>query len=164
MFSNLSKGSVLYGLDTKGDMQLFTAPIENVSMPRAKSFNPTFGQMPELVIDIVAMVNGERREFRQLPHNNTIADFGPDSIVLADSKDSLINHIRSARQQDQTIVDSYPMRKERLPKWDRILSEIDPASANDNAVKELRGQVESMQNQLAEALSLLRAGNNKPTV
>lgn len=163
MFSNLSKGSVLYGLDTKGDMQFFAAPVESVSMPRTKSFNPTFGQMPELVIDIVATVNGERREFRQLPHNNTIADFGPDSLVLADNKDSLVNYVKNFRQQDQTAVDSYPMHKDRLPKWDRILSEIDPHSANDNAVKELRGQVESMQSQLAEALALLRAGNNKTT-
>lgn len=164
MFSNLGKGSVLYGLDTKGDMQVFTAPVESVSMPRAKNFNPTFGQMPELVVDIVATVNGERREFRQLPHSNTIADFGPDSIVLADSKESLINHIRNFRQQDQAVVDSYPLRKERIPKWDRVLSEIDPASASDTAVKELGSKVSSMESQMAEILSLLKAGNNKPTV
>ena len=74
MFSNLSKGSILYGLETKGDMKFFTAPIESVSLPRPKNYNSTFGQIPEFVIDIVTIVNGERREFKQVPTNTTIAD------------------------------------------------------------------------------------------
>ena len=159
MFSNLSKGSVLYGLDTKGDMKFFTAPVESVSMPRTKNFNPTFGQIPELVIDIVAMVDGERREFRQVPSNNTIADFGPETIVLADNKDSLINYVRNSRQTDQTAVNNYPVHKERIPKWDRILSEIDPGSVNETVVKELSGKVTSMESQMAEILSLLKERN-----
>ena len=162
MFSNLSKGSVLYVLDTKGDMTYFTAPIENISLPRAKNFNPTFGQIPEMVVDIVASIDGEKREFRQVPTNNTIADFGPDSIVIADNKDSLINYARNSRQTDQNAVDTYPMHKERLSKWDRILSKLDPVTANDNAVKELKGQVESMQNQIAEALALLKQRTTNP--
>lgn len=156
MFSNLSKGSILYGLETKGDMNYFTAPIESISIPRAKNFNPTFGQIPELVIDIVAIVNGERREFRQVPSNTTIADFGPDTIVLADNKDSLVNYIRNARQVDQTAVNNYPVHKERIPKWDKVLSDIEPGSMNESAVKELRGQVDSMQSQMNEILSLLK--------
>ena len=54
MFSNLSKGSVLYGLETKGGIKFFTAPIESVSFPRPKGINTTFGQLPEMVVDIVA--------------------------------------------------------------------------------------------------------------
>lgn len=156
MFSNLSKGSVLYGLETKGDMKFFTAPVESVSLPRPKNFNPTFGQIPEMVIDVVAMVNGERQEFKQVPSNSTIADFGPDSFVLADNKDSLINHVRASRQLDQTAIDNYPMHKERLEKWDRILLEIDPGQANENAVKELGNKVNNMESQMAEILSLLK--------
>ena len=156
MFSNLSKGSVLYGLETKGDMKFFTAPVESVSIPRAKNFNPTFGQIPELVVDIVANVDGERREFRQVPSGNTIADFGQDTIVLADTKDSLLNYVRNARQTDQNAVNNYPIHKERIPKWDRILSEIDPGMVNDTVVKELSGKVNSMESQMAEILSLLK--------
>ena len=161
MFSNLSKGSVLYVLDTKGDMNYFTAPIESISLPRTKSFNPTFGQIPELVVDIIASVNGDRREFKQVPSNTTIADFGPDSIVLADNRDSLINYVRNSRQADQTAVNNYPVHKERLPKWDRILSELEPGSINESAVKELSGKVNDMESQMREILSLLKSGNTK---
>ena len=159
MFSNLSKGSVLYGLDTKGDMRFFTAPVESVSVPRAKNFNPTFGQMPELVVDIIANVDGERREFKQVPSNSTLADFGPNTIVLADNKDSLANYVRNLRQISQTAIDSYAKHQELIPIYDRILTEIEPGSMSDSAVKELSGKVNNMESQMAEILSLLRNGN-----
>lgn len=158
MFSNLSKGSILHGLDTKED-KYFTASIENVSLPFPKYRNNTFGQLPEMVVDIVALIGGERREFKQVPSNSTIADFGPNTIVLADSKDSLANYVRSLRQISQTAVDNYPMHKEKIPKYDKILSEIEPGNVNESVVKELREQVGSLQSQLAEALSLLKGEN-----
>lgn len=156
MFSNLSKGSVLYGLDTKGGNKVFTATVESVSVPRPRFMQNTFGQLPEMVIDIVTTINGERREFQQVPSNNTIADFGPDTMILSDSKESLANHIRSLRQVSKNIVDSAPMHKERIPQYDAALSELDPSEANDSAVKELRSQVETMQSQMSEMLSLLK--------
>ena len=120
MFSNLSKGSVLYGLDNKKDTH-FTAVVDMVTLPYSKNQHPTFGQLPEMVVDIVANVNGDRKEFKQVPCNNAIADFGPDALVLADSKDSLSNYVRSLRQTSKNIVDSYPVHKERIPKYDKIL-------------------------------------------
>ena len=75
MFSNLSKGSVLYGLETKGEIKMFTAPVDSVTIQYPKHMNNTFGQLPEMVVDIVATVNGERREFKQVPSNSAIADF-----------------------------------------------------------------------------------------
>jgi hypothetical protein len=164
MFSNLSKGSVLYGLDTKGEVRMFTATVDTVSMPRPKYMQNTFGQLPEMVLDIVANVNGERKEYKEVPTNNVIADFGPDTFVLSDSRDSLLNYVRSQLQRSKDIVNSADKHKSLIPQYEHVLGELDPASANDNAVKELRGQVESMQSQLAEALALLRAGNAKPSV
>lgn len=156
MFSNLSKGSVLYGLDTKNGNKVFTGTIDSVSPLRPKFMQNTFGQLPEMVMDITAIIGGERREFKQVPSNNTIADFGSDTVVLSDSKESLINHIRSLRQISKNVVDSAPAHQERIPQYDAALAELDPVEANDNAVKELRGQVENMQSQMQEMLSLLK--------
>ena len=156
MFSNLSKGSVLYGLDTKGEVKLFTATVDTVSMPRPKYMQNTFGQLPEMVLDIVANVNGERKEYKEVPTNNVIADFGPDTFVLSDSRDSLMNYIRSQLQRSKDIVNSADKHKSLIPQYESVLGELDPSSANDSAVKELRGQVESMQSQMQEMLSLLK--------
>ena len=156
MFSNLSKGSVLYGLDTKGEVKLFTATVDTVSMPRPKYMQNTFGQMPETVVDIVATINGERREFKQVPSNNAIADFGPDTFVLSDTKDSLMNYVASMLQNSRNIVNSVDKHKSLITQYEKVLGELNPNVANDNAVKELRGQVESMQSQMQEMLSLLK--------
>ncbi len=161
MFSNLSKGSVLYGLDRKNGNKVFTATVETISIPRPRFNQNTFGQIPEMVVDIAATINGERKEFQQVPNNNVVADFGPNSLVISDSKDSLINHIKALRQESKSVIDSAPTHQEWLPQYDAALNELDPTTANDNAVKELNNKVNSLESQIAEMLSLLKAGNNK---
>lgn len=161
MFSNLSKGSILYGLDTKGGVKMFTATVDSVSMPRPKYIQNTFGQMPEMVVDIVVTINGERREFKQVPSNNAIADFGPDTFVLSDSKDSLMNYVSSMLQSSRNIVNSVDKHKSLIAQYEQVLGELNPASANESAVKELREQVQDMQGQMGEILSLLKAGKLK---
>ena len=156
MFSNLSKGSVLYGLDTKGEVKLFTATVDTVSLPRPRYMQNTFGQLPETVVDIVVTINGERREFKQVPSNNAIADFGPDTFVLSDTKDSLMNYVNSMLQNSRNIVNSVGKHKALITQYEHVLGELNPNVANDNSVKELRGQVESMQSQMQEMLSLLK--------
>lgn len=156
MFSNLSRGSVLYGLDTKDGVKLFTASVDRVSLPYPKNVQTTFGQLPEMVVDIVVNLNGDRREFKQVPSNNAIADFGPNTIVLSDSKDSLNNYVRSLRQSSKNIIDSAPKHEQLIPQYDRVLQELNPELVNDGAVKELREQVGTLQSQLAEALALLK--------
>jgi hypothetical protein len=161
MFSNLSRGSVLYGLDTKDDIKLFTATVDRVTLPYPRNAQTTFGQLPEMVVDIVVNVNGERKEFKQVPSNNAIADFGPNTLVLSDTKDSLVNYVKSLRQTSQSIVESAPKHEKKIPQYDRVLQELNPELINESAVKELREQVGSLQSQLAEALALLKSGNTK---
>lgn len=161
MFTNLSKGSVLYGLDTRGEVKLFTASVEKVTTPLPKNIQTTFGHMPEMFVDITAVVNGDRKEFKQIPANNAIADFGQDTFILADNKDSLINYVNSMLQTSKNIVSSVDRHKTLITQYEKVLSDLNPGSANDNAVKELKEQVGTLQSQLAEALALLKSGNAK---
>lgn len=164
MFSNLSKGSVLYGLDTKDGVRVFTATVESTSMPRPKYMQNTFGQLPEMVIDLVTNVNGERKEYKEIPVNNVIADFGPNTFVLSDSKDSLLNYLKAKLQESKNIVSNKSVHEALIPQYEHAIGELDPSTANESAVKELRSQFEGMQSQINEMLSLLRNGNAKPTV
>ena len=159
MFSNLSRGSIIYGLDTKGTVKLFTASVDSVSLPRPKYTQNTFGQLPEMVIDIVATINGERREFKQVPSNDAIADFGPDTFVLSDSKDSLMNYVNSMLQNSKTIVNSVDKHKTLITQYEQVLKDLNPNAVNDSAVKELREQVTNMQSQMGELISLLKSKN-----
>jgi len=161
MFANLSKGSVLYGLDRKDKVKWFTASIEKVTPAFPRTAQNTFGQFPEMTVDIVSIINGERREFKQVPSNNAIADFGPESIVLADNKDSLINYVNSLLQTSENIVNSADKHKELIPQFKTILSELSPGANNDIVVNQLKDEVSSLKSQLAEAISLLKGANQK---
>jgi len=92
MFSNLSQNSILYVLDINNSPKVLSGPVERVTMPRPKynTFNPNM----EMVVDIFATINGERREFKGVP-NSTIANFGNDSFILADSKEALNSYINA---------------------------------------------------------------------
>ena len=161
MFSTLSKGNILYGLDRRDKINWFTASIENITPVYGKANPNMFGQLPELRLDIVANVNGERREFKQVPSNNAIADFGETSFVIADNKDSLFNYIKTLRQNSKAIVDSAPYHNSLIPQYDTVLNELVPSSANNEEVKALKDEVSSLKSQLAEAISLLKSGTNK---
>lgn len=161
MFSNLSKGNILYGLDRRDKINWFTASIESITPVYGKANPNMFGQLPELRLDIVANVNGERREFKQVPSNNAIADFGETSFVIADNKDSLFNYIKTLRQNSKAIVDSAPYHNSLIPQYDTVLNELVPSSANNEEVKALKDEVSSLKSQLAEAISLLKSGTNK---
>lgn len=111
MFSNLSQNSILYVLDLKNSPKVLSGPVERVSPPRPKytTFNPNM----EMVVDITASINGERREFKGVP-NNSIADFGEDSFVLAENKDTLNAYLQSMFQNSRSIVDSVEKHKTRM--------------------------------------------------
>ena len=161
MFSNLSKGNVLYGLDRRDKVKWFTASIENVT-PTVSKTTQMFGQMPELRLDIVANINGEQKTFQQVPSNNAIADFGDKSFVIADNKDSLFNYVKTLKQTSKNIVESASYHESLIPQYDEVLNELMPGSANNDEVKALRSEVGSLKSQLAEAIALLKSGNSKP--
>lgn len=162
MFSNLSKGNVLYGLDRRDKVKWFTASIENVTPTMSKT-TQMFGQLPELRLDIVANINGEQKTFQQVPSNNAIADFGDKSFVIADNKDSLFNYVKILKQTSKNIVESASYHESLIPQYDEVLNELMPGSANNDEVKALRTEVGSLKSQLAEAIALLKGGNNKQT-
>jgi hypothetical protein len=158
MFSNLSRGSILHGVDWRGDMKWFTGSIERItpSMTINKPYNNSFGQYPSLAFDILVNVNGEQKQFQQIPGNDTIADFGKGAFILADNKDSLYNYIKSLLKSSEDVVSSVEVHKALIPQYKSVLSELNPGTSNASEVKELKDQVGSLQAQLAEALSLLK--------
>jgi hypothetical protein len=48
----------------------------------------------EMVVDITATINGEKREFKGVPHGS-IANFGNDAFVLAENREALNSYINS---------------------------------------------------------------------
>lgn len=160
MFSNLSKGNVLYGLDRRDKIKVFTGSIEKITPVYGRTQNNNiFGQLPELRVDIIATINGEQREFQQVPGNTAIADFGDKKFLIADNKESLYNGIKDLLKISENIVESAPYHNSLIPQYKDAMNELMPGSATANdEVKALKDEVASLKGQLAEAISLLKSG------
>lgn len=158
MFSNLSQNSILYVLDINNSPKVLSGPVERVTIPRPKynTFNPNM----EMVVDIFATINGERREFKGVP-NSTIANFGNDSFILADSRESLNSYINAMMQNSKGILDSVEKHQRLLANYEEALSELNPDIKAD---KEKDKAIQSLQSQVAELKDMLlqMTGREKP--
>ena len=149
MFSNLMQGSILHGIDTTGEPTPFTAIVERVT-PERPTYKPNgnYGQFIDVRVTIEATVNGEHREFRNVPANNSIADFGKNGANAY--VDSIIN-------TSQKVVDSYEENKLRVSQFSRVREQLNPSYGGaSESVQELRDEVSSLKGQLAEAIALLK--------
>lgn len=155
MFSNLTQGNILYGIDKKGDYSLFSVPVERVTLEPPTYRSNGFGQVPEMRVTIVTNMAGEHREFQKVPANNNIADFGDDSVLLADSKESLNAYIDSIIQNRQKIIDSYEPSKKDVQRYSKLKKQLNPSyAANDE-------EIASLKQQLQEAIALLKEKTNQ---
>ena len=159
MFSNLSPNSILYVLDLNSSPKVLSGPIERVSIPRPKynTFNPNM----EMIVDIVATINGERREFKGVP-NGAIANFGTDAFVLAENKESLNSYINAMIQNSKSIIESVEKHKTLVSNYEEALTELNPSiKANkekDKAIQSLQSQVAELKDML---LSMTKAETSK---
>ena len=151
MFSNLSQNSILYILDLRSNPKILSGPVERISIPRPKynTFNPNM----EMVVDIVANINGERREFKGVP-NNTIADFGEDAFVLAENKDALNSYVHSMLQNSKNIVNSVEKHQTLITQYEEAIQELNPdikvSLENDKAIKGLKNEIAELKQMIAD--------------
>ena len=157
MFSNLSQNSILYILDLNNEPKILTGPVERVSLPRPKynTFNPNM----EMVVVITATINGEMREFKGVP-NSTIANFGTDAFVLADSKDALNSYINAMLQNSRSILDSVEKHQTLIANYEEALAELNPSIKAD---KEKDKAIQSLQSQVAELKDMLLSMTRRET-
>ena len=157
MFSNLSPNSILYVLDVRSTPKILSGPVERVSLPRPKynTFNPNM----EMVVDLFATINGERREFKGVP-NGSIANFGDNSFVLAESKEALNSYINAMLQNSQSIINSIDKHKKLIADYEEALQELNPSLKAD---KEKDKAIQSLQDQLSELKGMIAAMAKKET-
>ena len=161
MFSNLSQNSILYVLDLNNSPKVISGPIDRVSLPRPKynTFNPSM----EMVVDIVATINGEKREFKGVP-NGSIANFGTDAFILAESKESLNSYINSMLQNSRSVLENVDKHKKLVMDYEEALQELNPSlkadKEKDKAIQDLQGQVSSLKESIQQLLARMGGGEN----
>jgi hypothetical protein len=164
MFSNLAQGSILYGIEVKNnEVNVFTAPVISVSTPKPVfTNNNNYGQMPQLVVDIIATVAGERREFKQVPSNAAIADFGSQAFILADSKESINSYLDSIIQNSERKIAEAEACKDRLSSYKQAYNKlnINSITSDNDYTKNLEQKVDKLEQIIMEFITLSKNGNN----
>lgn len=156
MFSNLSQNSILYILDLQSKPKILSGPVERVSVPRPKynTFNPNM----EMIVDIVVTINGERREFKGVP-NGSLANFGENAFVIAESKDVLNSYMNSMLQNSRSIVNSIEKHQKLITDYEEAIQELNPdikaSRENDKAIQTLQDQVETLQKSMQQMLAIM---------
>lgn len=151
MFSNLSQNSILYVLDLQNNPKVLNGPVERVSLPRPKynTFNPNM----EMVVDIFATINGEKREFKGVP-NGSIANFGDNAFILAENKEALNSYINAMLQNSRSILNSVDKHQKLINDYEEALQELNPSIKAD---KEKDKAIQTLQDQVAELKGMLLA-------
>jgi prefoldin subunit 5 len=112
----------------------------------------------EMVVDITATVNGERREFKGVP-NSSLANFGEDAFVLAESKDVLNSYINAMLQNSRSIINSVEKHQKLVTEYEEALQELNPdikaSKENDKAIQTLQDQVDALQKGMQQMLAIM---------
>lgn len=164
MFSNLSQNSILYVFDFNGPSRVLCGTVDGVSLPRPR-YN-SFNSSREMVVDINATINGERREFKGVP-NGSVADFGNDTFILAESKDTLNSYLTAMLQNSRSIINSKEKHEQLALKYEEGLQEINPSvkadKEKDKAIQSLQDQVNTLQESLQKMLTIMTRNETPKT-
>lgn len=154
----------MYILDLKNNPKVLSGPVERISVPRPKynTFNPNM----EMVVDITATVNGERREFKGVP-NGSLANFGDDAFVLAENKDVLNSYVNAMLQNSRSVVNSIEKHQKLITEYEEALQELNPdikaSKENDKAIQSLQDQVNALQQGMQQMLAIMTKNETPKT-
>lgn len=157
MFQSLRQNNQIYILH-KDKPELETGSIISVSIPAPKWPNqPLFGTNQEMVVDILAKVNGQDVTYQKIPANLDIADFGNGGIVLSDNKEAMNSEIMSLKQKSLDLINSVDYHKEVVENCDKLLTSLNPEFAErqqqQDEIKALKEQVALMANSISSLIA-----------
>ena len=154
MFQNLRVNNQLYILHKEAKHFIEIGSVVSVSAPKPKYPMPApMGQIPqmEMVVDVVANINGQNTTFQNLPSGSDIADFGQNgNLVVSCSRDAMNNEISMIKQKrlDLSVIAS----------CDEMLTMINPEFAEkqrqEQEINTLKAQMSDMSKNMSELMEL----------
>lgn len=141
MFSNLIKGSRVFLLN-KCEGTMVIGEVSNISTPQpmyGASFTPNVMQPQKTTIDISVKLGERTIEIKQLPSENSVANFDADNMIVCDTQDSLVSEIEALRRRSQDIIESFDKHQNIINNCDDLLKDLNPrAKEIDNLREELK--------------------------
>lgn len=158
MFSTLRGGTPIYLLH-KQEPRLEMAEVVSHSepMPIYPNTYPTVGLMPQkMCVDVDVRINGQDVKLQKLPTDAVIADC--NGMVVAETKDAIINEVMAMSKCSQSIIDSVDHHKEVVERCHAIIEELSPEAKRE---AERNKEIETLKGELGELKGLLSQLLNK---
>ena len=171
MFQGLRQSSLFYVLEKGEDLKLKVGQVESVSNPQPKYNQYITSQpfsQPETTVDVKVKIGDEVVDFKQLPSNLSIANFGQNGVVVSESKEAMSAEVESMLRTSRNIIESLPYHERVIQSCDAILRELNPQFAKEKAQEEKIGMLEErmggIEGTLNDMMGMLSKALGKNTI
>lgn len=162
MFSGLRQNSLFYILEKGDTVSLKIGQVVSVSNPQPKynQYQPLqpYAQ-PETTVDIKVKIGDETLDFKQLPSNLSIVNFGQNGMVVSESKEAMCAEVEAMLRNSNSILDSIPYHKKVITSCDEMLRQLNPQFAKEKEQEEKIGVLEQkmggIENTLSQMMGML---------
>lgn len=164
MFQSIRQNSTIYIFHKGDNPRLEMGYVTSVTPPKPKyQVPPTFGQSQEMIVDIVAKINGQIVNYNSLPAQADIADSfsNGETIVISDTKEAMNAEIISLKQKSSDIVNSIEYHKKLMVDCDKILADLNPEFAEKQAQQEEINSLKSQMVEMSKNMNELMNANKK---
>lgn len=154
MFQNVRQSCPFYILEKGANFNLKIGSVIGVSnpMPKYPTTYVTSQFQVETVVDIKVQVGDEQIEFKQLPANVSIANFGNNGIVVSDDYQAMSYEIESYINNSKKTIESIPFHENVIKTGDEMLSRLNPQIAKD---RENKNRIDELENKFDKMLGML---------
>lgn len=141
MFSGLRQNSPFYILEKNDGLKIKIGYVQSVSNPQPKYNsnqyvpNQQFGQA-EMVVDVIVKVGDETFEYKQLPSNSSIANFGANGIVVSESREAMNSEVDGILRNSKQIIESVPFHEKNISDCEHIIRLLNPQIAKEKEQEE----------------------------
>lgn len=168
MFQGLRSNSLFYILEKNDGLNLKVGQVVSVSNPTPK-YNQYTATQPfqqqEMVVDVKVKVGDETIEYKQLPANISIANFGNEGVVVSESKEAMSAEVEAVLRNSQHILESIPTHEQNIKDCDTILRQLNPVFAKEKQTDERIGALEDaiggVNDRLDALIGLMTKTSNK---
>jgi len=151
MFSGLKQNSLVYILDKSNSVTFKTGTVARINS-KYNQLNPM-----DALLDITVNTTDGNYSFEKIPSSLSIANYG--TMVLSDSKESLITDVEATMKNSQTIIDSVDYHKKLIEDCSAVLEKLNPSLIKERETEErmckLEDKITGMEDKLASIYNKL---------
>ena len=163
MFQSLRQNSQIFILHNGDKPYIETVYVSSVSPAKPKYGLPqVFGQQQDMIVDIIAKVNGVIVNYNSLPANLDIADTfsGTEQIMITDNKEAMNAEVLALKQKSIDIINSVKQHKSLITYYEDILNSINPEYAEkqqqQTEINILKTQMQDVSSTLSTLTQLVK--------